>query len=72
MKTKEKYELEKLVNSFACEMKKRLIQKMEAGYLGWRTMPPEFLQSGLKENSISEDWIDVANFAAFLWYQNQT
>jgi hypothetical protein len=61
--------LEKLVDEFAKEMKRKLYQGMFDGKSGWDN--PDWAEPDIKEQLIAHvgkgDPIDVANFAAFWW-----
>jgi len=60
--------LDALIDTFAQEMKRKLHQKFQEGHRGWDTPRyKSFFKSELRKHIEKEDWIDVANFAAFLW-----
>lgn len=69
--------LEKLVNEFGDQMKQRLIEGSARGYKGWthaEEKESDLWASGhelfirrLLAAASQRRWIDVANYAAFLW-----
>lgn len=61
--------LDKLVNAFAKEMKKKLKRKALEGYYGWDSpdWTPEQVMESLRAHLDKGDPVDIANFAAFLW-----
>jgi hypothetical protein len=68
----EKSELRKLVRDFSAEMREKLLAKADRGWRGWNaTYYREIFRSLLVEHVSKGDWVDVANFAAFLWYLDQ-
>ncbi len=67
--------LDKLVNSFAKEMKKKLKKKYLEGYTGWDNKEDEkLIKRKLKEHCLkktdSENMVDIANLVAMLWNMN--
>ena len=73
----EKRGLEKLVERFSGAMLEKLKAKRRSGYTGWdRRIPAEDLERRLADHMVRaihdpKQWVDVANFAAFLWYRDQ-
>ena len=70
--------LEKMVDDFAARMLEKLIDKDDEGWSGWSQ--PNYrkvLEHKLMDHAVralqgeSEQWLDVANFAAFLDYQSR-
>ena len=68
--------LEMVVDDFADRMKKKLLQKEDEGWSGWRRkVHSQDFEDRLIEHALcgirgdSAQWVDVANFAAFLDYQ---
>ena len=62
--------LEKCVDAFAEEMKKKLRTKyIRDGFSGWDSeeWQKESVLDRLKEHVVTGDMIDVANFAMFAW-----
>ena len=59
----------KLVDAFASEMKKKLLQSLDRGKSGWDDSSWERKDalSQLAEHIKKGDMVDVANFAAFIW-----
>jgi hypothetical protein len=45
----------------------RLADKQHAGWRGWDKIAPVKLKARLLHNIETEDWVDVANLAMFLW-----
>ena len=62
-----------LIDAFAAEMKNKLIDKRAEGWEGWRESAcMDELRQNFKIHATGNldgfvDFIDVANFAAFLW-----
>ena len=61
------------LNHFAELMIKRFTQKHDEGFRGWDHQAiNEYWSLCLKErllkNLVNEDWVDVANLALMLWY----
>jgi len=65
-------ELWTLVDRLAQAMKERLAQQALRGWTGWQdpVHVPSF-RGRLHRNADAGDWIDVANFAAFLWWHKR-
>ena len=55
------------VDNFTHEMKAKLIKKFKQGYQGWEGADEKYLLQELKRHVEKKDWIDVADFAMFLW-----
>ena len=70
--TEELKKLIQLVDDFAIAMKARLIEKMNQDWHGWdgHCIRDETLHSSLLVNYFEQHYIDVANFAAFLWHRS--
>lgn len=65
----EKTELRNLVRQFSAEQYAKLNRKVDLGWLGWDDPGNrDDFKTRLIEHVVKEDWVDVANFAAFLWY----
>lgn len=64
----EKEKLDKLVDSFAAEMKKKLHEKLKKGITGWdsREFKIQFTHRVL-DNLLEKKMVNVANYAAMLW-----
>jgi len=65
--------LQAAVNDFSKEMKRKLLQKKDRGFEGWDCINSENGQLKLMTHFVRaikdpEQWVDVANFAMFLWY----
>ena len=69
-------ELEELVDRFAAEMKAKLLKKANDGWYGWdeKENIEQFSEDLLDHADLQSpngyadvDYVDVANFAAFLW-----
>ena len=70
----DKTELRRLVTEFSSEMRSKLAAKADAGWCGWNAMnlPDSVLEEKLFAHAARamrdpKQWVDVANFAAFLW-----
>lgn len=67
-------DLIKAVFLFAKEMLCKLNNKYEEGWDGWddkkQCDTAEFIER-LKDHVDSRDWVDVANFAMFLWWRKR-
>lgn len=74
----ERTDLRALVRDFSSEMRQKLLSKEDDGWFGWddvyaeRHKLPRRLQEALMSHVVRaiddpKQWIDVANFAAFLW-----
>ena len=66
--------LQTAVNDFAKEMKVKLLRKKAQGFEGWDFIGSENAQLKLMKHFVRairdpEQWVDVANFAMFLWYR---
>ena len=61
--------LERLVDEFAKEMKKKLLLKLSQGYSGWDNLnwTLEQIQNNTLNVLEKGDPVDVANFCAFWW-----
>ena len=73
----EKAALRTLVKDFSAEMREKLLAKADQGWVGWDH--PNYrldLEQKLFAHVLralrgdSRQWVDVANFAAFLWAQS--
>ena len=67
--------LGRMVDRFAVAMKVKLRKKAQEGYGGWDDpvkFPDKNLHEGLFRHVERGDWIDIANFAAMIWYRQQT
>lgn len=62
--------LDKLVDDFACKMKKKLHEKLKQGYIGWDELRHEANMDNalflLTRNTKGQE-VDIANYAMFLW-----
>ena len=59
---------------FANAMNEKFIQKAKEGYIGWddpEQCSNDELIKKLYANAVQEDWVDVANIAAILWWRKQ-
>ncbi len=56
---------------FFAAMEGRLIGKQIQGWTGWGQISTKRLTERLIKNVEQGDWIDVANFALFLWVRKQ-
>jgi len=52
---------------FIATMEGALLTKKRIGWRGWDTMNVHTLKTRLLKNVEEGDWIDVANYAFFLW-----
>lgn len=74
---REVQKLEEMVDSFAREMKQKLISKVYDGYRGWdelankRILEKKLMQHIMLLIKGYDQHVDVANLAAFLWYLKQ-
>jgi len=60
----------KLFTAFGMFMRaaeQRLADKQHAGWRGWDKISIRTLKTRLLHNVETEDWVDVANLAMFLW-----
>ena len=62
-----------LVDQFGIEMKDKLLDRQAAGWSGWsdpeyKKVLEEKLLDHVKKAKTKIDYVDVANFAAFLWH----
>ena len=71
MKVFEEDKLEDLIDGFASEMHRRLLEKMDEGFSGWDEIAPDSYIPRLKASIGKKKWVDVANFAAFIWWHEQ-
>lgn len=62
-------EFDDLIDAFALALKAKLRQKKDEGREGWDTVYNASLWEGLKEAVGKDDPIDIANFAAFIWWR---
>jgi hypothetical protein len=70
--------IEKLVKDISGLMKLKLIDKMREGYYGWDNLeefPTSILEDKLKAHIEKgfdlKNMIDIANFAAMIWYRRE-
>ncbi len=72
-------QLEQLVEKFSAGMLAKLNQQKDRGWTGWRNRQ-RFPDHVIVERLLShvgkalhdpKQWIDVANFAAFLWWRSR-
>ncbi len=66
----EKFALTLCVEEFAREMRMKLFDKTDQGYVGWADktcISPDELREKLKEHIDKGDMVDVANFAMMIW-----
>jgi hypothetical protein len=65
---KEPERLARLVDDFGNAQKKKLIKKWSQGRRGWEDdRYKSFLVAELCRHVKENDWLDVGNFAMFLW-----
>jgi len=66
--------LSRLVDKMALSMKQRLFEKTKCGFVGWDNQTGDadydLTIERMKKAFHEEEWIDVANFATFLWYED--
>ena len=55
------------IDMYATALKARLRAERESGAGGWETGDLTFMKDALRSNADSSDWLDVGNYAAFLW-----
>lgn len=67
--------LRQLVREFSSEMREKLLAKADAGWGGWdikiykKTLEEKLVHHLVRAlKGDAKQWVDVANFAAFLWY----
>ena len=58
-----------MIDAFALALKAKLRQKKDEGREGWDTVYNASLWEGLEEAVGKDDPIDIANFAAFIWWR---
>lgn len=68
--------LKGLVDGFAKAMRSKLLAKSRDGWSGWEHCSEDELERRLLEHLARalrdpNQWVDVANFCAFLWWQHQ-
>ena len=64
----------KNLQPFVDAMNEKFIQKKKEGYTGWDDLDEpmdDLLIRKLYTNIEQEDWVDVANIAAILWWRKQ-
>lgn len=72
----ESSKIEKAIDLFTNEMKKKMIKRLDDEYKGWdsRGLMPDFeLMCRMYDKILKtpiEDSIDIANYAMMLWYRN--
>jgi len=64
-----------ILKDFANAMNEKFIQKKNEGYTGWddldERMEDHLLRRLYANIEEQEDWVDVANIAAILWWRKQ-
>jgi len=56
---------------FFAAMETALADKAFVGWRGWGQIPTKRLTERLLDNAKRGEWVDVANFALFLWVRKQ-
>jgi hypothetical protein len=56
---------------FFAEMESTLIRQQSRGWTGWGQISTKRLTERLLDNAKRGEWVDVANFALFLWVRKQ-
>ncbi len=58
------------VEAFSTEMEKKLLDKLDDGFFGWDMEENDFnFRCNLMIHLEKKDYVDVGNFAMFLWLQ---
>lgn len=70
-RSKEEIILDSMVDEFSNLMKNKLIKKSQEGFSGWETCQPWELMEMLEEHIAKGDMVDIANYAAMIWYKKQ-
>jgi hypothetical protein len=63
----EEMKLFEALGHFAHAMNDKLESRKMRGWKGWNTISENSLRERLRHNIETEDWVDVANLAMFLW-----